>query len=115
MSRCSSCTKMKMLSTPTASTRKGITSMMMRVAETPAYEHVPNAAATDNMGDEARVSELKELASSLGVSKSVHFVLNQPYPVLKQLFGQASVGIHTMWNEHFGIGVVEMMAAGLIT
>merc|ERR1740124_269725 len=48
MSRCSSCTKMKMLSTPTASTRKGITSMMMRVAETPAYEHVPNAAATDN-------------------------------------------------------------------
>lgn len=66
-------------------------------------------------GDETRVSELKGLASTLGVSKSVHFVLNQPYPVLKQLFGQASVGIHTMWNEHFGIGVVEMMAAGLIT
>jgi len=66
-------------------------------------------------GDESRVNELKRLASSLGVSKSVHFVLNQPYPVLKQIFGQASVGIHTMWNEHFGIGVVEMMAAGLIT
>jgi len=65
--------------------------------------------------DEARVNELKELASSLGVSKSISFVINQPYPVLKQLFGQASVGIHTMWNEHFGIGVVEMMAAGLIT
>jgi hypothetical protein len=25
------------------------------------------------------------------------------------------LGIHTMWNEHFGIGIVEMMAAGLIT
>lgn len=27
----------------------------------------------------------------------------------------AAAGIHTMWNEHFGIGVVEMMAAGLAT
>lgn len=25
------------------------------------------------------------------------------------------IGIHTMWNEHFGIGIVECMAAGLIT
>ena len=24
------------------------------------------------------------------------------------------IGLHTMWNEHFGIGVVECMAAGLI-
>jgi len=23
--------------------------------------------------------------------------------------------LHQMWNEHFGIGIVEMMAAGLIT
>lgn len=28
--------------------------------------------------------------------------------------GRAKVGLHTMWNEHFGIGVVEYMAAGLI-
>lgn len=27
---------------------------------------------------------------------------------------ESSVGIHTMWNEHFGISVVEMMAAGLV-
>ena len=25
------------------------------------------------------------------------------------------IGLHTMWNEHFGIAVVEMLAAGLIT
>lgn len=24
------------------------------------------------------------------------------------------VGLHTMWNEHFGISIVELMAAGLI-
>jgi len=28
---------------------------------------------------------------------------------------EANIGIHTMKNEHFGIGIVEMMAAGLIT
>ena len=32
---------------------------------------------------------------------------------VRELLGMASVGLHTMWNEHFGIGVVEMMAAGL--
>lgn len=26
----------------------------------------------------------------------------------------ASIGIHTMRQEHFGIGIVEMMAAGLL-
>ena len=28
---------------------------------------------------------------------------------------EALMGLHTMWNEHFGIAVVEMLAAGLIT
>lgn len=34
--------------------------------------------------------------------------------LLKELEG-AYVGVHTMVDEHFGIAVVEMMAAGLIT
>jgi alpha-1,2-mannosyltransferase len=33
---------------------------------------------------------------------------------LERYLREASVGIHTMWNEHFGISVVEMMAAGLV-
>ena len=41
--------------------------------------------------------------------------MNQPYSVVEDWLKKASVGIHTMWNEHFGIGVVEMMSAGLIT
>ena len=65
--------------------------------------------------DDARVAELRKLAKGLGIDDSVEFVLNQPYPVLKAWLGRASIGIHTMWNEHFGIGVVEMQAAGLIT
>ena len=26
----------------------------------------------------------------------------------------ACIGLHSMWNEHFGISVVEMLAAGLV-
>ena len=65
--------------------------------------------------DDARVAELRKLAEELEIQKSVEFVLNQPYHVLKSWLGRGSIGIHTMWNEHFGIGVVEMQAAGLIT
>lgn len=64
--------------------------------------------------DESRVERYREMVKLLGLSKSVDFVLNQPYSVVKQYLARASVGLHTMWNEHFGIGVVEMMAAGLL-
>ena len=65
--------------------------------------------------DEERVKHLKALAEKLNVLLYIEFVINQPFPVLKSWLGRSSIGIHTMWNEHFGIGVVEMMAAGLIT
>ena len=65
--------------------------------------------------DSSRVSSLRSLVSSLGLGGDVEFLLNEPYGVLKRHLAESSVGVHTMWNEHFGIGVVEMMAAGLIT
>ena len=34
------------------------------------------------------------------------------FPALLEEFARATVGIHTMNQEHFGIGIVEMMAAG---
>ena len=34
---------------------------------------------------------------------------------LLEYLSKAKVGVHTMWNEHFGIGVVEFMAAGVLT
>ncbi|KAI2493421.1 ALG11 mannosyltransferase N-terminus [Fragilaria crotonensis] len=64
--------------------------------------------------DESRVRTLQSLVSSLGPVDSVEFVLNQPDSVKQNWFTQASVGLHTMWNEHFGIGVVEMIAAGFL-
>ena len=54
-------------------------------------------------------------ACRLGLSDRVEFVVNAPIALLLEWFAKGHVGIHTMWNEHFGISVVEMMAAGLLT
>lgn len=43
----------------------------------------------------------------------VEFVVNAPLGDLRQLLGRALLGVHTMWNEHFGIGIVEMMVRWL--
>lgn len=68
-----------------------------------------------NSEDDKRLHHLKETTKKLTLEYSIDFVVNQPYSVVEEWLQKASVGIHTMWNEHFGIGVVEMMSAGLIT
>lgn len=35
--------------------------------------------------------------------------MNVSFTELREWYGRALAGLHTMWNEHFGIGVVEMM------
>ena len=64
--------------------------------------------------DEARVDALKRRARELGIEKHVEFKINVPYPELEALMARSVFGLHTMWMEHFGIGVVEYMAAGMI-
>lgn len=67
-----------------------------------------------NDADRARVDELRALAAELGIAARVQFVLNASLAELHAHLAAAAVGIHTMWNEHFGIGVVELMAAGVV-
>ena len=57
-----------------------------------------------NEEDSQRVESLKELARELGVEDQVEFRLNVSFSELKNTMKDATVGIHTMWNEHFGIG-----------
>ncbi|CAI5507447.1 unnamed protein product [Closterium sp. Naga37s-1] len=64
--------------------------------------------------DEKRIELLGCLAVSLGVERRVDFIANTPFRELQQLLGGATCGIHTMWDEHFGISVVEYMAAGAV-
>ncbi|KAJ7041151.1 mannosyltransferase [Mycena alexandri] len=67
-----------------------------------------------NAEDEARVEGLRKLAQDLGVESRVQFVLNAPFSDMLGWLRRASVGLNTMLDEHFGINVVEFMAAGVI-
>ena len=71
--------------------------------------------STRNEEDRALVESLKDVASTLAISDNVVFIVNAPFTELHSWLCCAQVGLHTMWNEHFGISVVEMMAAGLTT
>lgn len=65
--------------------------------------------------DESRVNDLKEYAKKIGIQESVQFKLNLPFNELLNNLQEATIGLHTMTEEHFGIGIVELMASGLIT
>ncbi|XP_067134862.1 GDP-Man:Man(3)GlcNAc(2)-PP-Dol alpha-1,2-mannosyltransferase [Centruroides vittatus] len=67
-----------------------------------------------NKEDLQRVEELQLLSQKLNVEDNVEFKINVSFKELKMEMEKAIIGIHTMWNEHFGIGIVESMAAGLI-
>ncbi|GAB6031760.1 asparagine-linked glycosylation protein [Chamberlinius hualienensis] len=67
-----------------------------------------------NEEDEKRVKELEEECIALNIEDKVDFLLNISFEELKDNLSKATIGLHTMWNEHFGIGVVECMAAGLV-
>ena len=65
--------------------------------------------------DAKRVYELRLLAHELKIKESVEFVCDASWPDILTWLGKSSIGINGMWNEHFGIGVVEYQAAGLIS
>lgn len=64
--------------------------------------------------DVQRVEHLQSLCEDFQVSDQIDFCLNISFSDLKSHLAEATVGLHTMYNEHFGIGVVEMMAGGAI-
>ncbi|XP_038722849.1 GDP-Man:Man(3)GlcNAc(2)-PP-Dol alpha-1,2-mannosyltransferase-like [Tripterygium wilfordii] len=67
-----------------------------------------------NKSDEDRMQNLKDRAIDLKVDGDVEFFKNVMYRDLVKLLGGAVAGIHSMVDEHFGISVVEYMAAGSI-
>jgi alpha-1,2-mannosyltransferase len=65
--------------------------------------------------DSKRVYQLRTLASVLSIKDRVEFRIDASWPEILEWLRKASVGVNGMWNEHFGIGVVEYQAAGLIS
>nr|XP_010923561.1 GDP-Man:Man(3)GlcNAc(2)-PP-Dol alpha-1,2-mannosyltransferase isoform X2 [Elaeis guineensis] len=67
-----------------------------------------------NTEDQARLQKLKDRSSELNMDEYVEFHKDVTYRELVQLLGGAVAGLHSMIDEHFGISVVEYMAAGAI-
>ncbi|KAK9811429.1 hypothetical protein WJX72_003813 [[Myrmecia] bisecta] len=65
-------------------------------------------------GEEARLQELRALCVALGIQDHVDFVTNASFQQLRELLAGAVGGLHTMLDEHFGISIVEYMAAGVV-
>ncbi|KAK4692894.1 hypothetical protein P7C71_g4394, partial [Lecanoromycetidae sp. Uapishka_2] len=64
--------------------------------------------------DSKKVYSLRLLAHDLKIEDSVLFALDAPWPEVLDWLSRSWIGVNGMWNEHFGIGVVEYQAAGLI-
>jgi alpha-1,2-mannosyltransferase len=67
-----------------------------------------------NLEDEELVAALEQDVCYRGLHCNVHIYTNTSYEMLLYCLNRAEIGLHTMWNEHFGISVVEMMAVGLV-
>ncbi|KAI0783434.1 mannosyltransferase [Abortiporus biennis] len=67
-----------------------------------------------NKEDSDRVDSLRVLAKELGIEEHVTFIVNASFAEVLQWLSKASIGLSTMVDEHFGINVVEFMAAGAI-
>lgn len=69
-----------------------------------------------NDDDRSSVYNLRILARELKLAdhKDFEFVLDAPWPTVVDRLSRASFGLDAMWNEHFGMVIVEYMAAGLV-
>lgn len=65
--------------------------------------------------DETHIYNLRLLAHELKIRDSTTFLCDANWPTILHHLRHASVGTNAMWNEHFGICVVEYQAAGLIS
>ena len=64
--------------------------------------------------DAKRVYQLRLLARELKIAEDVKFICDASWLEILDWLRKSWVGVNAMWNEHFGIGVVEYQAAGLI-
>lgn len=64
--------------------------------------------------DETHIYNLRLLAHELGIRDQTEFIVDASWAVVIDRLRHSSIGTNAMWNEHFGIGVVEYQAAGLI-
>ncbi|KAG5440880.1 hypothetical protein PCK2_000035, partial [Pneumocystis canis] len=64
--------------------------------------------------DEPYINMLKDMTRDLDIDPYVLFICDLPWNEVVAWLKNSWIGVNTMWNEHFGISIVEYMAAALI-
>ena len=67
-----------------------------------------------NEEDQARIKNLQRKAVEFKLEDRVEFKVNISRDELIKYLSKATIGVHTMFNEHFGIGVVEFMVCEIL-
>jgi len=65
--------------------------------------------------DQEIFDDVYKLIVEKNLKDQVFLIENPPFDEVKRLMESSKIGIHTMRDEHFGISIVEMMSAGLLT
>ena len=92
---------------------------LQKVNESDKSLHIPKLiliGSTRSHNDRDYVAKLSTWAyDTLKIPRDqLEFKTDCPYNDVKKYLHESSYGINAMWNEHFGISVVEYVAAGLI-
>lgn len=64
--------------------------------------------------DSATLYHLKDLVAKLEIADYVEFVVDCSFAEVKEHLSNAKFGLNAMWNEHFGISVVEYLSSGVV-
>lgn len=77
--------------------------------------HLILIGSVRNDDDKEYVRNLHLVAKACELGENDYAIVeNAPWDSVKTILSASSFGLNAMWNEHFGMGVVEIMAAGLI-
>jgi alpha-1,2-mannosyltransferase len=71
--------------------------------------------STRHRDDERVLDDVVKYINEQGLKNHIEIQKNKSINEIKEIFASARIGIHTMRDEHFGISIIEMMAAGLYT
>lgn len=67
-----------------------------------------------NTPDERHIYKLRLMAHELKITDTTTFITDAPFSTILEHLQTSSIGVNGMYAEHFGIGNVEGLAAGLI-
>ncbi|KAI4143535.1 MAG: hypothetical protein L6R39_004530, partial [Caloplaca ligustica] len=89
----------------TTSSPQNINNEEQRQEDTPTSPHLLLIGSVRDAHDATRVYDLRLLAHELHLTpQHITFLTDASFPTVLSHLATASVGVNTMWNEHFGIG-----------